>query len=108
MLTNDTMHTACCLWEAALEALNEGEKMERMDTRTTSLWNFGRAMHSYRLNHGTCHMRQVVAEMAPACDAAWSALSYDEQDAEGCFDWEFCPKYLRKHFFNLNQGGHVT
>lgn len=84
--TTDTLHTACCLWEAALDAIADPAS------------EFGETLRDYRGGHGTCALRQVVGELAPRCDAAWAALTYDEQFAAGCFDWEFAPDWLARNF----------
>lgn len=98
--TAEHLHTAACLWEAALEALGAGEteaRAEQQDPRR--FWSFERRLHAYRYNYGTADLRQRVVALAPACDAAWEALSEDERDTQ-CFDWDFVPRWLRDNFFD--------
>lgn len=105
MYTNDTLHTAACLWEAALEALAAGEAEEAANPQPVAEHSFERSLYSYRNNHGTCTLRQVVVELAPRCDAAWDAMSDDERDSAECFDWVFVPNWLRDNFFAIVRGG---
>lgn len=99
--TAEHLHTAACLWEAALEALAKGEAEARAEgTPPPAVVSFERRLHSYRLHEGTCFVRQQVASLAPECDAAWDALSEDERDTQ-CFDWDFVPNWLRDNFFQL-------
>jgi hypothetical protein len=98
--TLDTLHTAACLWEAALEELDKGEAEARAEgTPPPAFVSFGRHLHRFRQNYGTAELRQRVVELAPACDAAWEALSEDERDTL-CFDWDFAPRWLRENFFS--------
>ena len=82
-MTQDEAVTAMCLWEAWLEIRNTStpgdlvaEEMERLQGE-----------------HGVASIREVVLGLVPACELAWKAahaLGYDD-----CFDWEFCPDFLR-------------
>ena len=88
-VTAENLFTAACLWEAALEALNA--------TRP-DIGAFAEALQAYQRKHGTAQLRDDVARLAPACDAAWSALPPDRRD-DLCFDWDFCPAWLEGNFF---------
>lgn len=100
-ITESHLFTAACLWEAALEACQRGEA-EARNERVTGYHSFARGLHRYRANHGTAQLRDDVVRLAPACDAAWEALSDDEQDDAGSFDWDFVPAWLAQNFFNHN------
>lgn len=100
-MTEVTLHTAACLWEAALEALAKGEEEARAEGKDPRrFWSFERRLHAYRLNNGTCTLRQEVVNLSARCDAAWDALSEDDRDTQ-CFDWDFVPIWLRDNFFDL-------
>lgn len=101
--TNDTLHTAACLWEAALDALETGRKQSAWgsDALSQDPEPFELSFWKYRDNHGIFTTRCTVAELAPRCDAAWEGLSEDEQEQEGCFDLEFAPNWLRQNFFKI-------
>lgn len=73
-------YTAMCLWEAILDGLNE----------PNAPWQHCRE------RQGMATLRDLVMGLAKACEADWNALSEDEQDGQGPFDWEFCPKWLRE------------
>lgn len=93
--TNDTLHTAACLWEAALDAMagaSSGNEPEG---------GFGTSLRNRCARWGTASLRQEIVELAPRCDAAWESLSEDEQDNAGAFDWEFAPKWLEENFFRI-------
>jgi hypothetical protein len=71
-------YASLCVWEAMLEGLgNDGCK-----------WRARRA------NVGIAVLREDALALAPACEAAWASLSDDEQEAFGCFDFEFVPYWL--------------
>ena len=70
---------AMCLWEVVVDP---GEH------------DMPRPWQAFRDEHGTCELRDKVLALAPSCEAAWNALSVDEQDAAGAFDWEYCPAWL--------------
>lgn len=95
MMTNDTLHTACCLWEAALTAMDEAEKQEVLPGFETT----GHRMLKDRYNYGTAELRLAVASLAPRCDAAWDALPEDDRD-NVVFDWEFVPNWLGRNYQN--------
>lgn len=75
--------TAMCLWEVLLQirSNNPRDAIEK-------------AMNAVYTRHGTCEMRNVMAEFAEDCDRehhqAAVAKSFD-----GSFDWEWCPTWLR-------------
>jgi hypothetical protein len=103
-ITAEHLHTAACLWEAALEALDKGEREARAEgTPPPAVVSFERRLHGQREHDGTAYLRQRVVALAPACDAAWDALSEDERDTQ-CFDWDFVPVWLRDNFFPLTKG----
>lgn len=80
----DLCFVAACLWEAALDAMDDASNPAHCDA------------DSYRKNHGTATMRDAIVSLAPECEAAWKALGDEGQDNAGCFDWEFCPQWLAK------------
>lgn len=94
-MTNDTLHTACCLWEAALTAMEEAERQEILPGFET----VGHRMLKDRYNYGTAELRLAVASLAPRCDATWHALPEDERDSL-VFDWEFVPNWLGRNYQN--------
>lgn len=94
-ITESHLFTAACLWEAALEALNK---------TAVAKGGFADRLRQYRGNHGTSQLRDDVARLAVACDEAWDALSDEEQDDAGAFDWEFCPEWLADNFFQMTKG----
>jgi hypothetical protein len=71
----ETVETALCLWEAALEA------------RDTPL---GRALFE---REGTCAARSAVIGWAEQCDSDYAAC-YGAGQALEPFDWEHCPAWL--------------
>lgn len=86
-----TVNTALCLWEAHLEAYNsaverEGHLRSRFD------W----LVIQQREDEGAATCRDLMIDLAAECDAAWEALSDDEKDDAGCFDWEFVPEWLKR------------
>lgn len=94
MTTINTGHlfTAACLWEAALDAVNQTHHTPGGFTEQLAL---------YKRANGTAMLREEVAGLALACDDAWSALTPDQQDDAGSFDWDFCPDWLADNFFKL-------
>lgn len=72
---------AACLWEAALD-------LKASKTPT------GETVRRYFEANGTANVRLEVCQLASDCETAWRALSEDEQDKAGAFDWEFCPDWL--------------
>lgn len=91
IITDSHLTTAACLWEAALDYLNQTYKKPG---------GFAERLALYREQHGTAQVRDDVARLAVACDDAWEALTPDEQDDGGAFDWEFCPDWLAENFFD--------
>ena len=75
--TQSEAFTAMCLWEDVVE-------------------HGGGPWKAYRDANGTGDLRDMVLAFAKPCEAAWNAMSQDEQDDAGAFDWEFCPKWLRE------------
>lgn len=73
---------AACLWEATLDALGDADNPAHCGA------------DRYRKANGTATMRCMIVQLAPECEAAWLALGDDGQDDAGCFDWDFCPKWL--------------
>ncbi|WP_109798666.1 hypothetical protein [Novosphingobium meiothermophilum] len=80
-LTWQTVETAMCLWEAYLTADVHlvGEPKARLDV--------------LREKEGTAALRSTIADLAPACDAAWDAAEKAGTQHEP-FDWEHCPRWL--------------
>lgn len=76
--TREHAHTAMCLWEAIIDS-PEGAEMP---------WQ------AYRDANGTATLRELLIDLAPACDAAWSAQDEETRDDQ-TFDWDFCPTWLR-------------
>ena len=96
------LFTAGCLWEAALAAF-EVETI-KIPEAFQDQFVFERQLQQWREKHGTAEVRDQVTALAPDCDAAWDAMSGDEQEFMGCFDWDFVPFWLEKNFFKKVRG----
>ena len=83
--TQGEAYTAMCLWEEVTAGLAKADA-ELGDAPWTQ----------YRDRNGTADLRDEVLGLAPACEAAWNAMTDDQQEGAGAFDWEFCPKWLRE------------
>lgn len=100
-ITEEHLFTAACLWEAAIDAKAEGEKERAADQLADT---FNAQFFSHWANVGTCTVREQVAKLAPACDAAWEALTDEERDTNDAFDWTFVPQWLEANFFQIVRG----
>lgn len=76
--TSGEAYTAMCLWEAVVDK-------EDIDIAP---WR------AFRSQHGTRELRDVVLSLAAACELEWNAMTDEQRDDAGAFDWEFCPKWL--------------
>ena len=68
---------AACLWEAVLEI------KERPVVKA-----------AFELN-GTSAVRWNIISLADQCEADWLKVA---DTFDGCFDWDFVPKWLDDHF----------
>lgn len=87
MMTEDQASlafTAACLWEAAIDA----------DLWGVGKGDLGKRLVAYRERNGTAQLRDDVCRMASACDAAWQAMTEEQREEAGAFDWEFVPAWL--------------
>lgn len=80
----DARATACCLWEAALDAYRETGRA------VSPAWV--QDMRAHWEDWGTCEMRDRVAALAEQADSGWRAAQ--ETGFDSPFDWEFCPWFL--------------
>jgi hypothetical protein len=93
----DLLDAAACLWEVALDFLNQG------DPEKLAPWH--RAFIQQKEDEGICDVRQLVAGFAEACERDWlAARKADAFDAP--FDWEFCPRWLAAalaRYYNMEE-----
>jgi len=66
--------TACVIWEAFLEMR---DSLPMLDAKFKE--------------RGTCEMREVAVALSPEIDRRWNALTLDQQEKFGPFDWNFVP-----------------
>lgn len=85
---NDSqMVTAMCLWEAWLDLLGEAKNGdEDPDVK---------AGQAFVDEHGSFTIRSALVELVEACDDGWQALQALTDDDAPCFDWEWCPSFVR-------------
>lgn len=95
-ITESHLFTAACLWEAALDAYSHEDAA--LDVSHGPVPFYVR-LRQHKERHGACTTREQVVALAVACDEAWDALTDDQKDAAGCFDWEFVPVWLESNFF---------
>jgi len=72
--------TSMCVWEAILE-------MKETDNQVKACFE----------NIGTNAVRWYAAQWCEKVDAAWDALTAEQQEASVPFDWEFVPEWLAEN-----------
>jgi hypothetical protein len=81
---------AMCLWECVQDMI----RGEMGDVAVDAIMGFMEAK-------GACQARTNVMRCAPLVETAWCALTEDQQEAVGAYDWEFIPdlvaELLREH-----------
>lgn len=93
-INEDTLVTAATLWEAAIDAMRLGWDHLTAIPKAP----LGKRLTEFRERNGTATLREMIAEMAPTCDEAWSRLSDDERDQWDTWDWDFVPWWLENNF----------
>src|SRR3546814_7503153 len=80
---------AMCLWEVLLQirSNNPRDAIEK-------------AMNAVYTRHGTCEMRNVMAEFAEDCDREHHQAAV-AKTFDGSFDWEWCPTRSEEHTSEL-------
>jgi hypothetical protein len=74
--TDDLVDSAMCLWEAMLD-LKSGDTFEEITQAFAQ--------------NGFASMRNFARSWAEQCHLDWQAADFDD-----CFDWEWCPLWLRE------------
>jgi hypothetical protein len=79
-MTREEVDAALCVWEAMLASKSRNP-----------------ALRAAFAAHGYAAMRGLAPELGVKIEAAWCALTEDQQDDAGAFDWEFVPAQLKGH-----------
>jgi hypothetical protein len=80
----DLLLDAMCLWEAVIEICSIDDDP------------ICAAITATRNHHGTVALREAIAAMVPACEAAWRRAEREDGYDEP-YDWEWCPSFIRTH-----------
>lgn len=87
IFTEGEVETALCLWEAYIE-LQMGEHGKIPNDEAD-------AFTELRSEHGSYVMRAVMRDLVADCDKAFEAAKALGAPEADCFDFEFCPAFLR-------------
>lgn len=100
----ETLFDAMCMWEAVIDVetaawakVKSKPGFKRYDSSTydeTDLTPLEKAVSDWHGNVGSCEMRTTVAEWIFYLQSAWQ-LAHHVYDFEDCFDYEFCPWFLK-------------
>lgn len=92
------VETALCLWEAFID----GQLETCHDGRPTE---YAEQLCEMRSQHGSFTVRHAIMALVEDAEIAWEALQAMEGSVGHiCFDFEFCPMFLRGKIENGDLG----